>query len=298
MAKEFEPKTFVALTHGTIYSDFVRRTKEGKEVRDLITESRMIPLRSVVIENGKRVVLRYLAECSDSVVQEEQIKKGYPKANDPNEFSRQSMNDNYMSNGFITAKNEAHLEYLERAGFNADLPSTSKRVLEYGAFYKEYKPQVAVKSSNLFTKDQVKALSKFDSLNEDDQKAVLIKIKGSFYTFSSDKEDWYADITAEVNACTEENRKAIDTVLEYKAPKKGDAVDVDILIGKCIDKKLISFLEDKENVLLRSDEKSDWIKVFALTATLPMDSKLSLFKDYLKTKDGEQILNTIKDVLK
>ena len=296
--KQYVSKTFVTLSHGTVYSDFERKTKEGKFVKDLITDSRQLPLRSVVIENGKRVVLRYLAECSDSVVQEEQIKKGFPKANDPNEFSRQSMQDNYISNDFIVSKNEAHLEYLERAGFNAELPPSSTRVLEYGAYYKEYKPQQAVKANNAFTKDQVRALAKFETLSEADKKTVLLKIKGSFYTFSEDKEDWYADITAIVNASTEIDRNAIDIINEYEAAKKNETVDVSVLIGTAIDKKLISFKDDNENVLARGKATDKWNKIFSLTPTLPLESKLSLFTDFLKTKDGEPVLNSIKESIK
>jgi hypothetical protein len=296
--ENYVPVTFVVLTHGTIYSDFERKTKEGKFVKDLITESRQLPLRSVVMEKGKRIVLRYLAECPDTVVQEEQVKLGFPKPNDPNEFSRQSMSDNWVSNDFVVSKNAAHLEYLLRAGWNEGLPKTSQRVPEFGAYYKEYKPQLAVKQNNAFTKDQVKALSKFESLNESDQKTVLLKIKGSFYSFSEDKEDWYADITAIVNASTEHDRSAIDVINGYAADKKNAVVDVSVLIGIAIDKKLLSFVDDIENVLARGKVTDKYIKIFSVTSTLPLESKLSLFSDFLKTKDGEPVLNNIKESIK
>ena len=72
--KEYIPKTFAVLTNGTVFSDFARRTKEGKDVFDELNESRLLPLRSVVLINGKRTTLRYLAECGTTIKQEEQIK--------------------------------------------------------------------------------------------------------------------------------------------------------------------------------------------------------------------------------
>lgn len=296
--KEYVPKTFALLSNGTVFSDFARLTTEGKQVFDELNETRLLPLRSVILINGKRTVLRYLSECGTTINQDEQIKLGFAKAGDPNEFSRQSRDDNQITNGFISSKNDIHLEYLEKTGFNRDIAEGYSRVLEFGEYYKEYKPQIAVKENNEFTRLQAKALTRFDELSDEDKQTVLLKINGSFYQFSDDKEDWYTDITSIVNSSTQVDRKNIDLILNFAESKKTAVTDVSVIIGRGIDKKILSFTEDTESIMSKSKVSDKWVKVLSVTPTLPLESKLSLFTDYLQTKDGETVLNNIKAALK
>lgn len=279
-----EFKTYVLLDEMNPQNNNLYR-RIGKTQRERIDKRRDfgLHLRSTVVKDGKRVVIRY-KETSNDIEQDKQIKDGI-LANAP--FT----NGEYATMNFLfgtkTTNDPVVQEYIETyAGFegnNFTSPDVSIKQYKLLDFQKE------AKNLNETTRRRVQAASKIIAFNLDETKDRLWKAYGTNFTPSED---------VEVNQNTlikylDESEDAVKEILD-------DSTNVDdevkILLGKAIAAKNISFNQTVGQVSRKKGEV--WQDIKAISSDLSSEERISLFSEFLTSDAGKLLKDDIEKDLK
>jgi hypothetical protein len=294
--KEFKSITFALLTYNQVVADMYKETPEGK-VRRLINDTMTVPLESIVFIDGKPVVYRYISDC-DEIIKSKQIAIDKDLYGANRSFTTADYDGCRFIDGLLVTRQQNQNDYLMAIGKYKDLPSNVKRPKDVFASYQIHDPMAGVEKENDFTFAIAEAAVKFRGLPDDDKKNLLTKIFGAHYIFEDNKNVWNTHILSELSKSEDLNRTALDLILNYSKEEKKLEDDLDTIISKALNLKLLDFDTNPKEIIGKGKPGGKGAKIMEVPDTADYETKVSLLKNYLTTAAGSNAYNVLKASLK
>jgi hypothetical protein len=238
---------------------------------------------SVIGDDDTARVIR-LKLSSNTIDQEEQIKRGIPANEKFSEAERQAI---LFRNGVLITDVAIVQKFLDEHPQNEAFKGTSPDRLR-PSFKVEVESEIAKNKYQGF-KRNLQAAQAIDKMNDEQAEEMLIRVYGSFYEIP-------VDLESKKNALVEamdSNPDVIDEIL------KGDNINIDdeisILIGKLVQAKLLSFDAIENNVSVKRNNQ--WIAKREISSEYDQDHRTQVLAEFLATTRGKGLYDELNLLL-
>lgn len=290
-------KTYVLLPHTESTAPIYLRLNKNQRIRltKRPVDHAYLQITCALPVNGdpERTTNRTLRLklSSNSIFQDDQIKEGIP-ANVP--FTPAERKAVEFRHGVLVTKNEVVQKFLDSHPQNEAFKGQCDSIKQ--PLFREYIEANDVKNKNQEMRKRVEAANKILALNLDEAHNLLLKINGSFFDLPGSKAKTEEEITAATEKCQnmlmdwmdETDEAGLDRLLE-DITSNDDKIK--ILIGKAVNKGVLSFSQNNNQVSLNKSGK--WVDVKMISSETPAAERERLFAEYLSSKDGELLLADI-----
>jgi hypothetical protein len=244
------------------------------------------PFRQVTFtdKEGRGVTLR-LKLNTDTLVLEEQIKKGIPANQKYTEGERNSVLFRY---NVLTTKTPIVKKFLlmnpQFDGFEGDRPE------DISACYQLLDERKERKSANSELKRRAKAINIITGIEDKEvAQELLMLLYGSQAPIAADLEDGQNILADAINDDDELLQKVLD--FEQGVPTVDEKTKV--LVLKLMANGTISLDHIENQVGLKAGQK--YIPVRTISSDIQQEKRVELFVEFLNSKDGEALLNDLKE---
>lgn len=228
---------------------------------------------------GNSRTIRFL-KASNEIDLDKQIKAGFDANVKITEADRAEIR--FKKNKLITNKKNV------KAFFEA-CPGNEAFEGDRGDFqitFREYKPELSRKKNSDLALKQARAIIALEDFTDIEMDSKLIQIMGSAYSLpllETEKKEALLDI---IN----ESEESLDIILE-----KGKEDTIEVILGKAINKKVISFIEAPGQIMIKRN--GIFGKLLTVSEDHSEEQKIALFTDVLRTEEGKITLVAIKEAL-
>lgn len=234
-------------------------------------------------KEGNSRTIRFL-KASNDIDLDKQIKAGFEANLKITEADRSELR--FKKGKLITNKKNV-LAFLAAAPCNETFEGDRG---DYQVIFKEFKPEISRKKNADLALKQAKAIIAIEDFTDEQMDTKLLKINGSSYSLpesSDEKKEALLDIINEVSG---QDLSILETIIEEL---KAD--DLEVLIGKAINKKVISFIEAPGQIMIKRN--GTFVKLLQVSEDHSEDQKIALFIDTLRTEEGKITITAIKEAL-
>ena len=234
-------------------------------------------------QEGNSRTIRFL-KASNDIDLDVQIKAGFEANLKITEADRSELR--FKKNKLISNKKNV-LAFLAAAPSNENFEGDRS---DYQVTFREFKPEISRKKNADLALKQAKAIVALEDFTDEQMDSKLLKINGSAYQLpqlSEEKKEALLDIINEVSA---EDLSILKTILE-----QGKEDDLEVLLGKAINKKVISFIEAPGQIMIKRN--GTFVKLLQVSEDHNEEQKIALFIDTLRTEEGKITLTAIKEAL-
>lgn len=279
-------KTYVLLDHLNATAPVYQHIGGGERVKIEKRPNFGVTLRqSFMDKNGDARTIRY-KHGSKHIDQSLQIEEEKIDANVP--FTSIERKLRYFKNGTLTTNVTRFQEYLENhpgwwkfEGTCEDFKVRSYRLLE---------PEKDSENLNKEMKKQLDALNAVAALNKEEADRLLLKVYGSFYSLPELLSDSQNALFQFVNECEDEG---LDLILSNTSSQDSETT---ILIGQLINKGLLSYEVNQDNVSLKRN--GEWQKVKEISSDYAAEDRHRYFVEFLTSPVGELVLKEMNQMAK
>jgi hypothetical protein len=238
----------------------------------------------------------YIANCSETIVQSEQVKIDKDIYGANVEATAEDIKDLKFNKGLLVASKPHLVLYLKSIGFYSNLDK--KYVTNQAALYKVHNPIQDIENNDVLSLKTLDALQKYRGLKVEEQKAVLVKYFGAAYQLPEDKRLITTAIN-ESNAATNENQKFLDVILDFGEDIKEDTTnkgreEIELLVSLLLNNKTIDIDTDTTVVTIKGKDGKTPIKLYTFDEGIERDARVVLLVDWLGLKDGAKTLEVLK----
>ena len=259
----------------------------------------------VTDELGKVKTKRFINGCN-SIDREEQIKLGYDKNFEPTRVESDKLR---FHNGFCVVTDQNVLNFLWESPQHLLYKGNRDNTTE--VLYRLQEKGLEATSTAVLLNLTNKALTvvgnlldvdnDYANVNKDAIQNILFTLYGAHYVIPENPADIYNNFGAELGLATDKDDDIFKVIFAQKDNKLTEQIDVsislNILLGKAIEEKIISFDIEPNNVHLKIG-KNYQVCYNCATNTSTNEELKNFFIEYLKTEDGVKLVKTIEKNLK
>ena len=234
--------------------------------------------------DGNSRTIRFL-KASNDIDMEKQVKAGFLDNLKITEADRSELR---FKKGKLISNKKNVLAFLAAAPSNENFEGDRG---DYQVIFREFKPEVGRKNNADLALKQARAIVALEDFSNEQMDNKLLKINGSAYALPEsieEKKEALLDIINEVSA---NDLTVLETILE----KEKGTDDLQVLLGKAINKKVISFIEVPGQIMLKRNGKFE--KLLQVSEDHSEEQKIALFTDTLRTEEGKINVTAIKEAL-
>lgn len=282
--------------------------------------------RVTIIDGNKRKeTIRYLRDCP-SFIQSEQVEKYKRPANE--QYDPTNRKELLFKKGFCFPETQEAFDYLWELPQH-DLYPSEYRASDVTAIYKLYEPEIIKQENTNTVLLQRKCLNYlveimdadngYKNLNKEAVKTFHIALFGSHDAMPESNNDLFNKFVYKCDVNINESSEIVLLVdkfskskkVENKVEEKKESVlvdeqkkvelkieeEIEQILGRAIQEKIISYTDNQNEVGILNKFKK-YTKCYSNEQSSSTEELHSLFSSYLLTKEGEQILETIKKQIK
>lgn len=271
-----KPKIYHLIDNGKSSIEHYQRISKHQRVR-LGVRKNDRPYLKITCTEADEVnrTLRFKLNCN-SIDQAEQIEKYKIPANE--KFSDAERGMLQFKNGVLVVTNKIAQQFLDRhpqnERFNGECPDVTQKL------FREFVPEEKTKNEVNAFRRRLDAANKVASVSLEEGQALLIRLHGSFYKAPDDINDVIAALVAYLD---EADDKGVEEVLRDGKTLQDE---ITILIGKALQKEVLSFEEaGMENFVVKK-KGGQIIPLKEISATLGLQERKRLFAEFLASNDG------------
>lgn len=231
----------------------------------------------------KNKTFRLKLSCNE-LDQAVQIKEHNIPANE--KFTNSERNAVRFKNGVLTTSNPTVQRFLEASpqfdGFKGERPEDIRMPL-----YTVHDKYAEITSDNLMFKKRLRAANKIDALESvSAAQSLLIRLNGSSFKTPDTLEECQNLLA---NFLDDADEPMLDGLLKEELNEDEKVV---IIIGKAINKGIISFNEVVDHVVRKTTDGRT-LKVKEISSEYDLDTRKRYFMEFLTSPKGELLLNEI-----
>lgn len=271
-----KPKIYHLIDNGKSSIEHYQRINKHQRVRLGVRKNDRPYLQITCTEaDDVNRTLRFKLNCN-SIDQSEQIEKYKIPANE--RFTDAERGMLQFKNGILVVTNKIAQEFLDRhpqnESFTGDCPDVTQKL------FREFVPEEKTKNEVNAFRRRLDAANKVAEVSLEEGQALLMRLYGSFYKPSNDINDVIAALVAYLD---EADDKGVEEVLRDGKTLQDE---ITILIGKALQKELLSFEESGMENFVVKKKAGKIIPLKEISATLGIQERKRLFADFLASNDG------------
>lgn len=279
-----KPKIYHLIDNGESSVQIYQRVNKNQRVR-IGNRKDDRPYLQVTFtdEEGINRTMRFKLNCN-TPYQDDQIEKHKILANE--RFTDAERGMLYFKNGVLVVQNPNAQTFLDKhpqnEAFKGDCPDVTKKL------FREFVPEEKTKREVGAFKRRLEAANKVASVSLEEGQSLLMRLHGSFY---KPAEDIDGVITALVAYLDESDDAGVEEILRDGKTLQDE---ITILIGKALQKDVISFTESGMENFVVKKKGGNVIPLKEISGNLPLAERKRLFADFLASNDGVLHLDDLR----